>query len=219
MKRYVKLILKQFINKHLDLIGLINYYPELELFQKYKSKFFEKYGENEKLKNLYEEVKEYKLKNDNFTESNYNLSNLTDIQKKIFKQLLVLKNELNNIIHSSNYENSQYYKIDEENFEESNNEEIKINIQEENINNKTEKIYFEKVLKFIVFDEPIDTINKELEQINSEFDLIKDELFNEINYFDKFLKDTLSFRLVEKLIEETKDNILKLDINYKILNQ
>ena len=201
MKRYVKLILKQFINKHLDLIGLINYYPELELFQKYKSKFFEKYGENEKLKNLYEEVKEYKLKNDIFTESNYNLSNLTDIQKKIFKQLLVLKNELNNIIHPSNYENSQFYKIDEENFEPSNNEEIKINIQEENINNKTEKIYFEKVLKFIVFDEPIDTINKELEQINSEFDLIKDELFNEINYFDKFLKDTLSFRLVEKLIE------------------
>ena len=219
MRRYVKLILKQFIIKHLDLIGLINYYPELELFQKYKSKFFEKYGENEKLKNLYEEVKEYKLKNDNFTESNYNLSNLTDIQKKIFKQLLVLKNELNNIIHPSNYENSQFYKIDEENFEPSNNEEIKINIQEENINNKTEKIYFEKVLKFIVFDEPIDTINKELEQINSEFDLIKDELFNEINYFDKFLKDTLSFRLVEKLIEETKDKILKLDMNYRILNQ
>ena len=75
------------------------------------------------------------------------------------------------------------------------------------------------MLKFIVFDEPIDNINKEIEQINSEFDLIKDELFNEINYFDKFLKDTLSFRLVEKLIEETKDNILKLDINYQILNQ
>ena len=126
---------------------------------------------------------------------------------------------MNNIIHSSNYENSQYYKIDEENFEESNNEEIKINIQEKNINNKIEKIYFEKILKFIVFDEPIDNINKEIEQINSEFDLIKDELFNEINYFDKFLKDTLSFRLVEKLIEETKDNILKLDINYQILNQ
>ena len=51
---------------------------------------------------------------------------------------------MNNIIHSSNYENSQYYKIDEENFEESNNEEIKINIQEKNINNKIEKIYFEK---------------------------------------------------------------------------
>ena len=116
MKRYVKLILKQFINKHLDLIGLINYYPELELFQKYKSLFFEKYGENEKLNNLYEEVKEYKLKNNIVIKSNYNLSNLTDIQKKIFKQLLVLKNELNNIINSSNYENSQYYKTDEEKF-------------------------------------------------------------------------------------------------------
>ncbi len=63
MKRYVKLILKHFIIKHLDSIGLINYYPELELFQKYKSLFFEKYGENEKLNNLYEEIKEYKLKN------------------------------------------------------------------------------------------------------------------------------------------------------------
>ena len=65
MRRYVKLILKQFIIKHLDLIGLINYYPELELFQKYKSLFFEKYGENEKLN---------KLKNNILIKSNYNLS-------------------------------------------------------------------------------------------------------------------------------------------------